>query len=139
MATDKGERTATCACGQLTARVHGQPVDVYACTCLVCQRKSGSAFTYSALFPEASVSICGRQRNWRHHGDSGRWTETQFCPTCGVTVGFRCEGFPGLIGLSIGCFADPDFSVPTKVYWASRRHRWLALPDLIETNETQPG
>ena len=139
MATEGHERIASCGCGGFTATVRGEPADVYVCSCLVCQRKSGSAFTYSALFSEAAVTLAGERRSWRHSGDSGRWTETQFCPTCGVTVCFRSEGFAGLIGVSIGCFSDPDFSVPSKIYWSSRRHRWLALPEGIEANETQPG
>jgi hypothetical protein len=133
------ERTASCACGSLTCTVQGQPADVYVCSCLVCQRKSGSAFTYSALFPETSVSIGGERKGWRHTGDSGRWIETMFCPTCGVTVGFTCEGMPGVVGVSIGCFADPDFAVPSRMFWASRRHRWLPLPDGVEANDTQLG
>jgi hypothetical protein len=102
-------------------------------------RKSGSAFTYSALFSENSVSIKGERRTWRYTGDSGRWIETSFCPACGVTVCFVGEGLPNLIGVSIGCFADPEFAVPARIYWAPRRHRWLALPDGIDANETQPG
>ncbi len=132
------ERTASCGCGNLTVTTSGEPSEVYACSCLNCQRVSGSAFTYSASYPESAVSIAGERRVWRHHADSGRWIETEFCPTCGVTVFYRAESSPETIGVAVGCFADPDFAKPEGLYWASRRHHWLQFPEDIESVETQP-
>jgi hypothetical protein len=37
----------------------------------------------------------------------------------------------------VGCFADPDFPGPGRLYWSPRRHRWLGLPASIEHVETQ--
>jgi len=56
---------------------------------------------------------------------------------CGTAVAFRAEGLPGVVGMPVGCFADPDFAKPSKMFWASRRHRWLDLPDDIAMIETQ--
>lgn len=131
------DRTAQCACGKLTATVRGEPLDVYACCCLACQRRSGSAFTYAAMYPESAVAMTGASTRWRHQADSGRWIENAFCPTCGVTVAFRCEAGPGLIGIPAGGFADPDFARPRRFFWGSRRHRWLPLPHDIDTLDTQ--
>jgi hypothetical protein len=133
------ERTARCGCGKLTVTTTGEPADVYACSCLGCQRNSGSAFSYGAIFPESSVSITGDRKTWRRTSDSGRWTESVFCPVCGGNVCFRAEAWPGIVGVSAGCFADPDFPAPKRLYWASRRHHWLDIPDGIEVIETQPG
>jgi hypothetical protein len=114
-------------------------VDVYACSCLACQRQSGSAFSYAALFPQAAVTVTGERRTWRHNGDSGRWIETAFCPTCGTTLCFTCEGLPGVAGINVGALADADFARPARVFWASRRHRWLAFPADVPLIETQDG
>jgi hypothetical protein len=133
-----GERTASCGCGNLVVTTTGAPSTVYACSCLNCQRESGGAFSYCAVYPEMAVSIAGERRVWRRDGDSGRWVENEFCPTCGVTVYFRMEVWPGIIGVSVGCFADPDFAHPERLYWASRRHRWLVFPEGTELMETQP-
>ncbi len=132
------KRTASCGCGNLTVTTSGEPSEVYACSCLNCQRESGSAFSYGAIYPETAVSIAGERRVWRRHGDSGRWVETEFCPTCGVTVCYRLEISPEVIGVSAGCFTDPDFAKPEKLYWAARRHRWLEFPEGIELVEIQP-
>jgi hypothetical protein len=134
-----GTRIAQCGCGGLTATVSGEPVTVYGCSCVACQRKSGSAFTYAAMFPSAAVAIAGERKTWRYNGDSGRWIENIFCPTCGIAVGFHSEGMPGLTGISVGCFADPDFAPPLRLYWASRRHRWLTFHPGLTLLDTQDG
>lgn len=140
MTEQKGtsDRTASCGCGNLTVTALGEPLQVYACSCLNCQRESGGAFTYSAVYPEAAVSIAGERRAWRRHGESKRWIETEFCPTCGTTVLCRIEAWPEVIAISVGCFADPNFAEPETLYWASRQHRWLAFPEGTQTMTSQP-
>jgi len=137
MASEGHERTARCACGNLTVTTSGEPVDVYLCSCIACQRGTGSAFSYAALFPESAVAIAGDKHEYRQHGDSGRAIESYFCPTCGTAVAFRAQGLPGTVGVPVGCFADPSFAKPSKLFWASRRHDWLDLPDDIVLIETQ--
>ncbi len=130
------ERTARCGCGNLTATTTAEPLEVYACSCLNCQIESGGAFTYGAVYPEAAVLIAGERKTWRRKADSGRWVESDFCPTCGVSVSYRMEALPEVIGVEAGCFGDPEFAKPEKLYWAHRRHRWLELPEGIELVET---
>jgi hypothetical protein len=139
MTRDTTARTASCGCGGLTATVSGEPSDVYACSCLDCQRESGSVFTYVALFPADAVTPAGEHRTWRRSSDSGRWIETTFCPTCAGAVLSRMEALPDSVGVAVGCFADPDFKRPDIVFWASRRHHWLDMPEAVELMETQPG
>jgi len=131
-------RVAACGCGQLKCEVRGEPVDIYLCSCTDCQRLSGATFSYPAIFPAEAVTVTGERKTWRHYGESGRWLENVFCPNCGNTVYTLGETGPE-IGISVGCFADPDFPTPKRIYWASRLHRWLALPKDVEINETQPG
>src|SRR6478735_2515249 len=130
-------KTAACACGKLTVTVSAPQQAVHACACLDCQRGSGSAFSYSAFFPDAAVKVAGYSTRWRRSSESGRWNESSFCPTCGVTVFTRLEVLPGIVCVSVGCFSEPDFPAPAKLYWNSRRHQWLDLPTGIERIETQ--
>jgi len=51
-------------------------------------------------------------------------------------VSYRMEAWPEVIGVEAGCFGDPEFAKPEKLYWAHRRHRWLELPEGIELVET---
>jgi hypothetical protein len=132
-----GTHHAQCGCGALTATAGGDPVTVYGCSCTDCQRKSGSAFSYAALFPSVAVTIAGERKTWRRIGDSGRWIDNVFCPTCGVSVAFHSEAMPDMTGIPVGSLADPDFLPPRRLYWASRRHHWLALHEGVTALDTQ--
>ena len=99
---DGRERVARCACGNLTVTARGEPSYVHLCSCTDCQRSSGSAFSYSAFFPESAVSIVGEKRTYRQRADSGRFIDSFFCPNCGTSVLFRAEGLPGTLGVPVG-------------------------------------
>jgi hypothetical protein len=130
-------KTAACACGSITVTVTAEPLMVHACSCLDCQRRSGSAFSYSAFFPQSAVTIGGDPTQWRRSSEAGRWNEASFCPTCGVTVFTRLEALPDLVCVPVGCFTEPHFPGPAKFYWSSKRHHWLDLPAGTERIETQ--
>ena len=51
-----------------------------------------------------------------------------FCPTCGSTVYWENDGFPGYVTVAIGNFADPNFPAPTIAVWEETRHPWVFLP-----------
>jgi hypothetical protein len=129
-------RTAACACGALKVTASGAPTWVHACSCTECQKRSGSAFSYSAFFPESAASIEGAYRSWRRASPGG-WQEVSFCPTCGTSLFFRLDVLPNILAISVGCFTDPAFEGPAKLYWSSRRHRWLSLPQEIEMIDAQ--
>src|SRR5262245_42239784 len=130
-------RVATCACGTFRVTTTGPPIITNVCACLDCQRRSGSAFTYTAFFPDAEVHTEGEVRYFRETRSAGRWHESSFCVVCGVSVLSRLEVLPGMTGVSVGCFADPAFDPPRGFYWASRRHAWLPLPTAVEVLQTQ--
>jgi hypothetical protein len=46
---------------------------------------------------------------------------------CGSTVYWQGQGFPGMIGVAIGAFADPTFPPPTISVWEETRHSWVEL------------
>ncbi len=132
------ERIASCGCGGLKVTLRGEPVDVYVCACQDCQQKSGGAFSYAAIFRKADAAIGGEHRGWRRHGESGRWIDHHFCPTCGYSVFFYGEGFgEDLIGITVGSLSEREFARPMRMYWASRRHHWLELPADIPRIDTQ--
>ena len=71
------------------------------------------------------MTITGEARVWtataRRRGD-----RLQLLPDCGANLFYRGGGFPDLIAVAIGAFADPsspaDFSV-----WEQRKHRWVEI------------
>ena len=121
-------RTAACRCGQLRARVVGDPVRVSVCHCLDCQKRTGSAFSAQARWPEARVELDGLSKTWTHRADSGNRIIHHFCPDCGSTVHYRIEGkFDGLVAIPLGAFDDPYFLKPAFSVWEERKHDWVAI------------
>ena len=118
------ERTAACPCGALTATCRGEPARISVCHCLECKRRTGSAFSYNATYPEDQVTTQGEYRSFRRGSDDGFWGEHHFCPSCGGSVFYRIERRPGMISVPVGTFADPDFPEPTVEVYGERRHAW---------------
>jgi hypothetical protein len=63
--------------------------------------------------------------------ESGNTLTFYFCPTCGSTVYWENEGFPGIVAVAIGNLADPNFPAPTIAVWEESRHPWVSLPSDI--------
>jgi len=122
-------RTAACSCGQLTVTIAGEPDYVAACSCLECQKSTGSVFGVSTYWPKAAVaSIVGNSTCWRRGSSAGRWIDNYFCPVCGSTLYWYMEGAPASIGVSAGNFADPAFPPPTYAVWCESKHPWVTFP-----------
>ena len=123
---------ASCRCGALTAVATGTPTRISVCHCRDCQRRSGGAFSAQVRFRNEDVAITGPSSSWRTTGDSGRWGEFSFCPTCGAQVFYRIEYFPDMVAIPLGAFDDPHAFTPTVSVWESRKHDWLAITADVE-------
>ena len=120
-------RTATCTCSQLQVRCTGDPVRISICHCLDCQRRTGSVFGMQARFPREAVSVVsGQSKAFTRNADSGNTVTFHFCPDCGSTIYWELSGFPDIIAVAVGAFADPTFPSPKISVYESRRHTWLA-------------
>ncbi len=121
-------RRAQCNCGQLHLTCEGEPVRVSMCHCLECQRRTGGVFGNQARFGREQItSISGHSTGFTRLSDSGNSVTFQFCPVCGSTVYWEAEGFPGLIAVAAGSFADPAFPAPKHSVWEKRRHSWVEV------------
>jgi hypothetical protein len=45
---------------------------------------------------------------------------------------------PHLVGVAVGCFADPQFPMPEQAVWSRDQHHWLELPESIPGHEENP-
>src|SRR5207244_2438721 len=121
-------RRAQCSCGQLAALCSGEPVRVSVCHCLECKRRTGSAFSYNARFPEEAVAFEGRAKEFTRISDDGNRLVFSFCPECGTTVHYRIDVQPGLIAIAAGTFADMSFPQPfISSYHERRRCEWIEI------------
>lgn len=122
------ERTARCACGQLSITCAAEPSFVGMCHCLQCQARTGSVFAVNAAFPTESVVARGDASVFSRQGDSGRTVTFHFCPRCGTTLYWRGELRPQDTVVAVGAFGDPAFPLPERAVWAQARHRWSHEP-----------
>jgi hypothetical protein len=125
-------RTAQCACGQLSLTAKGEPLRISVCHCKQCQRRTGSPFGQQARFPRERVEIRGEGRRFERVADSGNRIAFNFCPECGSTVYYEMQVAPDVYGVPVGCFADPDFPAPRVSVYGEHRHHWVTLPGDIE-------
>ena len=125
-------RLASCSCGQLTARVAGEPVRISICHCLACQRRTGSVFGEQARFPRAGVSISGASSEYIRVGDEGSRAKFHFCPKCGSTVYYEPGGLEEFLAIPVGAFAEPSFPAPRVSVYESRKHQWVVPPPEAE-------
>jgi hypothetical protein len=131
-------RTAECACGSFRIRVDGEPAMVGACSCLSCQKRTGSVCGVGAYFPKDKVEVLsGPDKIFVRPGESGINGEFHFCPSCGSTVYWESQIIPGLCGVAVGCFADPSFPSPQIAAWDENRHGWVRFPPGAEMIKTQ--
>ena len=121
-------RRAACSCGQLNLTIEGESVRVSMCHCRECQRRTGAVISNQARFRRDQVSVAGKAATWTRTAESGNVLTFHFCPTCGSTVYWESEGFPGFIAVAIGNFADPNFPAPIISVWEESAHTWVSLP-----------
>jgi hypothetical protein len=130
-------RTAQCHCGQVSISCEGEPAPVIMCSCRLCQRRTGAPVHIGAWFPAENVRIEGETKSYtRTEGDMGQEVTHHFCPDCGTSIWW--EGMPGKIGIAGGCFADPDFPIPTVSTYERTKHRWINAPEGTPCFETMP-
>ena len=133
-------RVARCSCGSLRAEANGEPVLVHVCNCTECQRRTGSVFGVSSFFLKSEVHTQGPNKVYVRDGQEGRKVRLHFCPECGTTVYWEADARPGLIGISVGAFADRSFPPPTRSIWEHSQHPWVAFNQEIgQFPEAAPG
>lgn len=121
-------RTASCACGKVTAKVSGEPYAIVMCHCRACQRRSGSPYGLGAYFQREQVELDGETRTFVRKGESGSDLQNYFCPDCGTTVYWLTELHPDGVAIGYGLFGDDTLAAPDRSVWEVSRHEWVAVP-----------
>jgi Glutathione-dependent formaldehyde-activating enzyme len=50
-----------------------------------------------------------------------------FCPQCGSNVYWEPGRLPEMIGVAVGCFADPAFPPPSQAVYDRHSHPWMKI------------
>src|ERR1700689_4754900 len=122
-------RTACCCCGTCSIEVNGEPALNAICHCSSCKKRAGSAFGWSADFPDdKGVGKSGETRVYAKDGPAGY--NRFFCAKCGTTLYWKSFGFlPDFTGVAGGWFVDAVLPVPNLSATDAQRCTWIGLPD----------
>lgn len=132
------KRIAKCSCENLQVEVSGEPQLVVACSCLNCQKRTGSVFGVSAYFKHEQVlAKRGEYSIFTDISDDDRKITRAFCPSCGSTVFWEAEFMPDSVGVAVGCFTDPKFPQPNVAAWQQSKHPWVEFPEHWPKSDTQ--
>ena len=85
------KRTARCCCEACEIVVEGEPALNAICHCDNCKRRTGSAFGWSAYFPDEKVTAV-RGELQRYEVTTAP-AERFFCAACGTTLYWRTVSF----------------------------------------------
>lgn len=117
---------ARCCCEACEVAADGEPVLNAICSCDNCKRRTGSAFGWSAYFPDEKVRIGGDVA--RYHVATTN-ADRFFCQACGTTLYWRSDDFmPGHTGVAGGCFTATPLPAPTLAATDAKRCAWVTLP-----------
>lgn len=122
---------AQCQCGALSAEIEGELEAIVVCSCIACQRRSGSAFGEGGYTHRDKVRLSGEAKEFVRPTDAGNQFHQFFCPACGSTVYFHSSRDPSRIGFAVGCFADPHLPKPSRSVFEITKHDWLYFGDDI--------
>ena len=131
-------RKAKCSCGEIKIELAGDPKMVVACSCLHCQKRTGSVFGVGAYFGNDQIVLkVGDPKLFIDTSDEGRKLNRSFCSNCGTTVHWEAEFMPNAVGVAVGCFEDPNFSEPVAAAWNRSKHKWVNFPENWPKSDTQ--
>lgn len=124
-------RTGACECGGARYSIAGDvALHVYACHCLNCQTRSGSAFALHAILPATAFTEPADTLSHRRQSDGIEFEEV-FCAHCFTRLFNRNSAMPGVIFLRAGTLSGSDALRPMAHIWTSRKQDWIALPQGI--------
>ena len=122
---------ATCDCGAVTLVVQGRPVSMFQCSCLNCQKASGSGHSSIVLLPAAAAQARGTTKSFVRPADSGAIFTRHFCCDCGTTIYAESSRAPGLRIVPAGLFAGQnDWFAPNQLIFSRSKADW----DLIDSH-----
>ena len=114
-----------CQCESLRFELTAPPLFTHACHCLVCRRRSGSAFGLSTVVLRGNLTIT--RGELKPKPISPRTTVFK-CAACETTIFSESTRFPATCVVSGGTFDDPVVVEPGAHIWVKRKHPWIVLP-----------
>ena len=117
-----------CLCGCVRIELELPTKFVTHCHCHNCRRAHGAAFVTWAGFRSAQVRVVAGEENVvRYDTDVG--SQRTFCGSCGSTLLFTGERWPGEIHVAVGNIEGELDSAPTGHAYSDRVVDWCPIRD----------
>lgn len=102
------------------------------CSCLSCQKWSGTGHSTIAMVRDKDVQVTGELAGFARRSDSGAIMTQSFCPACGTPIHGRSSRADKVLLLPVGLFGpNSEWFRPNQLIFATTHHEWDVIsPDL---------
>lgn len=128
--------SARCACGQVQLGVVGRVVSMLLCSCLDCQRSTGTGHSTVVLVPADTTTLEGSTKSFSRPCDSGATFTHHFCPECGTPLHGQSSRAPDIRMIPAGFFAGQnDWFDANQLIFARSRQEWDLIADHLPMHQ----
>lgn len=118
-----------CLCGAVRFRVTLPSKWCAHCHCQMCRRYHGAGYvTWAGFVTERFEWLEGDAVKWYA---SSPGAERGYCGTCGSSLLFRSERWPGEMHVALGCLDGPIDRSPQAHAYHDDRVDWMAVDDAL--------
>ncbi len=119
-----------CTCRYVRYRLEGSPIIVHACHCRWCQRETGTAYAFNAVYEaERVMHTAADPEVIDTPSASGKGQKIARCPKCRVAVWSNYSGSGPLSRfVRVGTLDDPGVMQPDIHIYTSTKLPWVMLP-----------
>ena len=132
-------QTGGCLCGNTRYQLVTDPLTVYACHCLDCQRMTGSSFFLSMFVDKNAIQFEGAEPSRRAFLlEDGREREGFACDNCSTWLWAEPKGLAELLLLWTGTLDDTSWIRPVGHIFTRSAQSWVTIPTGDLQFETGP-
>jgi hypothetical protein len=130
--------TGSCACGEVTLTIAGEPVQTRQCWCRQCQQTAAGGPTHNAIFRADDVTISGELGANGYTAASGNTLTSYFCPSCGTPIYCQSSAFLWRKTVRFGALDEPHGLRPQMAIWTEDAPAWAVIDPQLEQHRQQP-
>jgi hypothetical protein len=120
--------TGGCMCGAVRWELAEPPIGCGICHCERCQRRTGSASSYSALAMMANLELTSGEEAIRSYEPDEGWHK-HFCGECGSAIFTRNPEMPDVVGMRMGGFDSDPGVRPAFHQFTAYAPAWAPVPE----------
>lgn len=129
-----------CSCDAVRFSITAVPFLVYACHCMACQRRSGSAFGLSMLVNNESFTVTrGAPKFWCRVAAGAVESTHRFCGHCGGGIACEKPTAPDVTAVHAGTLDDTSWMRPIAHVNLRHAQAWQRVPNNTACFELMPG